>query len=238
MIVYLPPGYESDKNKRYPVFYMHDGQNLFDGATSFIPGKEWRVDETAEADCGRTDRAAHHCRYLQRLKIELMNTLRPGREIQGRRQGDLYGRMLVEELKPFIDSTIGRRMPRTLALAVPHWADCFALSRSEVSPYIQEAALVSPSVWFANKQIVHYAEALTETGRSHLDRHRRERRAHCGSATVRHGRPAPERNTYEKGLESWERLELYGGRKRRTQRDRLGSASRADTQFPFSAIRC
>ena len=49
VIVFLPPGYDVAKGKRYSVFYMHDGQNLFDGATSFIPGQEWRVDETAQA---------------------------------------------------------------------------------------------------------------------------------------------------------------------------------------------
>lgn len=48
VIVYLPPRYDASKHTSYPVFYMHDGQNLFDGATSFIPGQEWRVDETAE----------------------------------------------------------------------------------------------------------------------------------------------------------------------------------------------
>src|SRR5579883_3229668 len=48
ILVYLPPGYETDSRRRYPVLYMHDGQNLFDGATSFIPGQEWRLDETAQ----------------------------------------------------------------------------------------------------------------------------------------------------------------------------------------------
>ncbi|HSO76161.1 MAG TPA: alpha/beta hydrolase-fold protein, partial [Blastocatellia bacterium] len=48
VIVYLPPEYKKTRRKRYPVLYLHDGQNLFDGATSFIPGREWQVDETAE----------------------------------------------------------------------------------------------------------------------------------------------------------------------------------------------
>jgi len=34
LLVYLPPSYEPS-NKRYPVIYMHDGQNLFDQFTSF-----------------------------------------------------------------------------------------------------------------------------------------------------------------------------------------------------------
>lgn len=41
--VYLPPGYEQS-DKHYPVLYMHDGQNLFDEATSY--SGEWRVDKS------------------------------------------------------------------------------------------------------------------------------------------------------------------------------------------------
>ena len=57
--VYLPPGYESSTD-RYPVLYMHDGQNVFDDATAFAG--EWGIDETldslsvartASGDCGR-----------------------------------------------------------------------------------------------------------------------------------------------------------------------------------------
>ena len=44
--VYLPPGYE-DGDQRYPVLYMHDGQNCFDTRTAFAG--EWEVDETLNA---------------------------------------------------------------------------------------------------------------------------------------------------------------------------------------------
>jgi predicted alpha/beta superfamily hydrolase len=42
--VWLPPGYAADPGRRYPVLYMHDGQNLFDPATAFA-GVDWGVDE-------------------------------------------------------------------------------------------------------------------------------------------------------------------------------------------------
>jgi predicted alpha/beta superfamily hydrolase len=46
--LYLPPGYASAAGaKRYPVIYMHDGQNLFDAATSYAG--EWNVDEALNA---------------------------------------------------------------------------------------------------------------------------------------------------------------------------------------------
>lgn len=44
--VYLPPGYQEDPDRRFPVLYMMDGQNVFDAATSFAG--EWEVDETLE----------------------------------------------------------------------------------------------------------------------------------------------------------------------------------------------
>jgi len=46
LLAYLPPSYESS-DRQYPVVYMHDGQNLFDEATSY--DGEWQVDETMEA---------------------------------------------------------------------------------------------------------------------------------------------------------------------------------------------
>src|ERR1041385_3738034 len=47
VLVYLPPGYRRFSTRRYPVLYLHDGQNVFDAATSF-GGVEWGVDETAQ----------------------------------------------------------------------------------------------------------------------------------------------------------------------------------------------
>lgn len=45
LILYLPPSYNENPLKRYPVLYAHDGQNLFEAATAF-GGNEWRMDET------------------------------------------------------------------------------------------------------------------------------------------------------------------------------------------------
>ena len=48
VFVYLPPSYDENPLKHYPVLYMHDGNNLFFGSTSF-GGVEWQVDETLDA---------------------------------------------------------------------------------------------------------------------------------------------------------------------------------------------
>ena len=46
--VLLPPSYNENTLKSYPVLYMHDGQNLFSAATSSF-GVEWQVDETSQS---------------------------------------------------------------------------------------------------------------------------------------------------------------------------------------------
>jgi enterochelin esterase-like enzyme len=40
IIIYLPPGYDENPEARYPLFYLHDGQNLFDEETAF-GWQEW-----------------------------------------------------------------------------------------------------------------------------------------------------------------------------------------------------
>src|SRR4029450_12915422 len=42
--IWLPPGYDAAKGKRFPVLYMHDGQNLFDKSLNAY-NQEWQMDE-------------------------------------------------------------------------------------------------------------------------------------------------------------------------------------------------
>ena len=171
VVVYLPPGYESNK-KRYSVLYLHDGQNLFDGATSFIPGKEWRVDETAQSfiTAGKIESIIIVGIYnAGRARIDEYTPVADEKYKMGGK-ADLYGRMLVEELKPFIDATYRTRPD----------ADHTGLGGSSlggiVSIYLAlkyadvfgRIAAVSPSVWFANKQIVHYADALRKKTKTRI----------------------------------------------------------------------
>src|SRR5262245_31213387 len=45
VVVLLPSAYERSQ-RRFPVLYMHDGQNLFEPDTAFVKGEHWRVGET------------------------------------------------------------------------------------------------------------------------------------------------------------------------------------------------
>ena len=105
MLVYLPPDYDQATADRYPVLYLHDGQNVFDQATSF--GDEWRVDETAQelitAGCIEPIIVVGIYNTGDHRIDEYTPTPSADGTLGGR--ADDYGRMLVEELKPFIDAT-------------------------------------------------------------------------------------------------------------------------------------
>jgi predicted alpha/beta superfamily hydrolase len=164
LIVYLPPGYEAKPKKRYAVLYLHDGQNLFDGATSFIPGKEWRIDETAEALISAGKIEPLIIVGINNAGKQRIDEYTPAADAKYKMGGkaDLYGRMLVEEVKPFIDANY-----RTIQDAQHTGLGGSSLG-GLVSLYLGlkypkvfgRLAVVSPSVWFADKQIVNYANAL------------------------------------------------------------------------------
>lgn len=97
IIVWLPPSYEKDKLKRYPVLYAHDGQNLFDPSTSSI-GIDWQLDET-------TDSLIRQGKIREIIIVGIYNSPQRMKEYYTGDTGETYLRFVVKELKPFIDKT-------------------------------------------------------------------------------------------------------------------------------------
>lgn len=97
IIVWLPPSYADAPEKRYPVLYMHDGQNVFDPRTSFL-GADWQVDEVADS-LMRTGE-------MEEIIIVGVNNSDDRRaEYSDTEKGRAYMKFLIEKLKPFIDAT-------------------------------------------------------------------------------------------------------------------------------------
>jgi predicted alpha/beta superfamily hydrolase len=103
LIVFLPPGYDADPNRRYPVLYLHDGQNIFDQATSV--GQEWRVDETAHGLITAGAIEPLIIVGIYNTGVHRIDEYTPTADAEKKQGGkaDQYGRMLLEEIKPFID---------------------------------------------------------------------------------------------------------------------------------------
>ncbi len=97
LVVWLPPSYTADCDQRYPVLYAHDGQNLFDPATAFA-GVDWRLDETAT-------RLMKQGKMQETIIVGLYNTRARLQEYADTKFGRSYMRHILEEVKPFIDTT-------------------------------------------------------------------------------------------------------------------------------------
>lgn len=156
--VYLPPDYDFS-NDHYPVIYMHDGQNLFDNATSF--SGEWGVDETLNKlyqehglamivvgiDNGGSKRISEYSPWEN--------------DEYGGGEGDLYTDFLVNTLKPYIDSNYRTlRGPSetyligsSLGGLISHYAGL-----KQRSVYGKIGAL-SPAFWF-NPEIFDFTDTV------------------------------------------------------------------------------
>jgi predicted alpha/beta superfamily hydrolase len=160
-IVYLPPGYDPKAVRRYPTLYFHDGQNIFDKATSV--GEEWRVDETAQELL-----AAGGIEPLIMIGVyntgehrisEYTPTTLPGK---GGGQADCYGRMLVEELKPLVDRKY-KTLPGagSTGMAGSSLGGLLTIHLGLKYPTVfSRLAVLSPSVWWDQRMILGQVSSL------------------------------------------------------------------------------
>jgi len=172
VLVYLPRGYRLLSRRRYPVLYLHDGQNVFDAATSFS-GVEWGVDETAErlikedlieplivVAVANTGEERIHEYAPTRGVIDAKAKCKKRSKGLARK----YGHFLINELKPYIDrkyrtntdaeftglggSSLGGLVTLAIGILYPH-----AFSRLMV---------MSPSIWWDNFAIYRLVDSIEQ----------------------------------------------------------------------------
>jgi len=157
LVVYIPPMYDADPGRRYPVLFMQDGQNLFDPETAFVKGNHWRLGETADELIAASEIQPLIIVGIYNTGVRRIDEYTPTEDSRlGGGQADAYGRMLVEELKPFIDNTYS---------TLPGAENC-GLGGSSlgglVSLYLGlryssifgKLAVMSPSVWWDKRAIL------------------------------------------------------------------------------------
>lgn len=172
ILVYLPPSYGTD-DRRYPVIYMQDGQNLFDSATSY-GGTAWRVDETMEMLAGEGIEAIvvgiNHA-YEQRV-----NEYNPFPHFWNGR-GERYLQFMTETVKPAIDADFRTRPEReaTGVLGSSMGGLISLYSFFHAPETFGFAGVMSPSLWVAGGAIIRAVhDAPFVPGKLYLDNGTRE----------------------------------------------------------------
>jgi predicted alpha/beta superfamily hydrolase len=112
--LYLPRGYDFGTD-RYPVLYMHDGNNLFDtGQPNSAPGT-WDVDAVSEAETGAGRVREHLIVGIPNNANRMGEYTHVKESIDGQAlggDGDKYARFVVQELKPLVDARYRTRRER------------------------------------------------------------------------------------------------------------------------------
>lgn len=157
VIVYLPPQYDWQPEARFPVLYMQDGQNLFDGATSFVPGQEWQVDETAETLIRNGEIEPVIIVGIYNTGDHRIDEYTPTRDAFSRGgKAHLYARLLIEELKPMIDGSYRTRPgARDTGLGGSSLGGLVTLAIGLTHPEVfGKLAVHSPSIWWDRRVIL------------------------------------------------------------------------------------
>ncbi len=172
--VWLPREYDRDRNRRFRVIYMHDGQNLFDKRHAGY-GHEWQIDETIDRMSASATLspaivvgiASPTARYATLFPEKLFAYLPPAFQARVRTidlgaekgaeklMGDAYLRFLVGELKPWVDGQFrthpDRRHTAVMGSSMGGLMSLYAMG--EYPQIFGQAAAVSMHLPLANPDI-------------------------------------------------------------------------------------
>jgi predicted alpha/beta superfamily hydrolase len=149
--VYLPPSYHQNPTERYPVLYMHDAQNLFDPATSFVG--EWGIDESLNLLIAQGNKPCIVV-GIDHGGDKRISELTPySNPKYGGGDGDLYVEFIVSTLYPYINQnfrTLSNRentgiMGSSLGGLISFYA---GIKHPEV---FGKVGVFSPSFWFSDE---------------------------------------------------------------------------------------
>lgn len=174
--VYLPPQYEEHVDRTYPVLYLHDGQNLFDGETALAGSQSWKVREQADAaiESGKVEPLVIVGIHNTGERRVAEYTHEPYGQMGGG-EADAYGLLLTRDLMPWIESQYRVRTDReSTGLGGSSLGGLVTLYLGLRHPErFGSLAALSPSVWWNQRSILSYlkkrAPALGERPRLWLN---------------------------------------------------------------------
>jgi len=158
--VWLPPGYDSPENegRRYPVFYLNDGQNLFDPATAFA-GVDWRVNQALARLARESILPPVIAVGIDNATVERIKEFLPYRSLYPpvpKPLGKHYPDFLIREVMPLIERTYRvLKGAKNTGLGGSSLGALISLHTVIARPGVfGKLLLESPSLFVSNKQLL------------------------------------------------------------------------------------
>jgi predicted alpha/beta superfamily hydrolase len=158
--VWLPPCYEARENevRRYPVFYLNDGQNLFDPATAYA-GVDWQVNQTLARLARESVIPPMIAVGIDNANGERVKEFLPYRSVYppvSKPRGKHYPDFLIREVMPFIERTYRvLKGAKNTGLGGSSLGALISLHTVIERPGIFGRLLLeSPSLFVANRQLL------------------------------------------------------------------------------------
>jgi len=193
--VYVPPGYGEESGRRYPLLILHDGQNLFDPATSFIPGKTWRVAENADDAIAAAEAEPLVIAGVANAGERRLAEYTPTRDWKlGGGEASKYEQLVTRELLLFLHERYRLRSgPADTGIGGSSLGGLVSLWMGLRHPGVfGKLAVLSPSVWWNQRYILAYlsdlAPELHRRARIWLDVGDKEGRRTLADAELLHTR--------------------------------------------------
>jgi predicted alpha/beta superfamily hydrolase len=166
--IYLPRGYTENVNRRYPVVYFHDGQNVFDPGGPF---GSWSADATATKEIGAGRMRETILVGIDNDSARIPEYQPPNDSYQGTQgRADAYANFVINNVRPYIDSnfrtlndvkntlTIGSSLGGLVSLYLGREFTTFG-----------KIAVMSPALWISPNYIAQVNGETKKPLRVHLD---------------------------------------------------------------------
>ncbi|NIZ19876.1 alpha/beta hydrolase [Entomospira culicis] len=164
--VYLPTNY-ADSTERFPVIYLHDGQNLTEHRTMGSDDK-WQLEQflaqnqhfiLVSIDCIGEHRLNEYAPFPAEPEAQALLDSLPFPHAPFHPEGDRYIAWLVDDLKPYIDHTY-RTDPTRNGIIGSSMGALISLYAQATHPHLfTYSALLSPAYWFSPTQLMRYLQS-------------------------------------------------------------------------------
>lgn len=166
--VYLPRGYAQNTTRRYPVLYLHDGQNVFDPGGPF---GSWSADATATREIGQGRMREAILVGIDNSSNRIPEYMPPTDTYQGTQgRGDAYASFVINNVRPYMDSNFRtlNDSKNTLTLG-SSLGGLISLYLGREFSVFGKIGVLSPAFWIAPNYIAQVTAGSKKPLRVYLD---------------------------------------------------------------------